>query len=267
MAPSREEHARLAWIADEHNEYAREACRRAGLGSGQRAIDVGCGPLGALPVLGELAGPTGEVAGLDASAEALATARALLDERSLQRVRLVHGNLYETAPEAVARDGLFDLAYCRLFLIHQPDPVAALRHMAALVRPGGWIVAHEALDEEGFASAEPPLPAYGRVWQLVMATLRQRGTRFDVARHFGEVCAAAGLDLVAQRGYFAFHQPGPGIAARRAGLLSFRQSLVEAGLASEAEVASLAQALQDAPADDHRWVASPLMVELIARVP
>jgi SAM-dependent methyltransferase len=270
MEPSREEHARLTWIADEHNTFAREACLRAGLRPGQRVIDVGCGPLGALPILAELVGESGEVVGLDGSAEALAAARTLLDARSLRRVRLVQADLYHADLETVTLAGgarSFDLAYCRLFLLHQPDPVMALRRMAALVRPGGWIVAHEAMDQGGEIESEPHLPAYERVWELVVATLRRRGTRVDVARHFGEVCAAAGLDVVGQRGYFMFHQPRQGIASRRAGLLSIRNSLVEAGLSSAEEVAALAQTLQDAQGQAYQWVASPLMVELLARVP
>ncbi len=42
-----------------------EACLRAGLASGGRAIDIGCGPLGALPVLVDLVGSEGRVVGLD----------------------------------------------------------------------------------------------------------------------------------------------------------------------------------------------------------
>lgn len=44
---------------------------RAGLGPGMRAIDVGCGQLGALGVLSELVGPNGVVVGLDTNADAL----------------------------------------------------------------------------------------------------------------------------------------------------------------------------------------------------
>jgi SAM-dependent methyltransferase len=52
-------------------------------------------------------------------------------------------------PRALGRNsrsrvgGPFDLAYTRLFLMHQPDPVRTLRQIAGLLRPGGWLVAQE----------------------------------------------------------------------------------------------------------------------------
>src|SRR5215471_16766629 len=73
------DHDRLNRQARFLNPFAREACGRAGLKDGDRAIDVGCGPLGALPVLAELVGPRGTVVGLDADEAALARARVTLD--------------------------------------------------------------------------------------------------------------------------------------------------------------------------------------------
>jgi SAM-dependent methyltransferase len=39
----------------------------------------------------------------------------------------------------------FDLAFTRCFLMHQADPVRTLGQIAGLLRPAGWIVAHEPL--------------------------------------------------------------------------------------------------------------------------
>jgi chemotaxis methyl-accepting protein methylase len=43
-----------------------------------------------------------------------------------------------------APDGPFDLVHARLLLVHVPDREAALRRMAAALRPGGWLVVEEA---------------------------------------------------------------------------------------------------------------------------
>ena len=95
---------------------------------------MGCGPLGALLSLTNLVGPEGCVVGLDFNVGALATAEAILTQRGLTNVKFVHGDINTVALEDIPGAGSFDLAYCRLFLIHQRDPVAALRRMRDLVR-------------------------------------------------------------------------------------------------------------------------------------
>jgi hypothetical protein len=70
---------RLIRSSEVLGQFVTEACVRAGLASGGRAIDIGCGPLGALPALASLVGTEGRVVGLDASGEALALAREILD--------------------------------------------------------------------------------------------------------------------------------------------------------------------------------------------
>src|SRR2546426_8255130 len=91
VGSSAAEYDRLVGLADTFDEHVRDGCRRAGLRSGDRVIDVGCGPLGALLSLGDLVGPTGSVVGLDINAQALEKAGAIVAQRGLSRVQLVHG--------------------------------------------------------------------------------------------------------------------------------------------------------------------------------
>src|SRR5262249_62061152 len=37
----------------------------------------------------------------------------------------------------------YDLVYCRALLMNVPQPVVALAHLAAAVRPGGWLYLEE----------------------------------------------------------------------------------------------------------------------------
>jgi cyclopropane fatty-acyl-phospholipid synthase-like methyltransferase len=76
---SPEDQQRLIRSSEALGALVTEACRRAGLAAGSHVIEIGCGPLGALPPLADVVGPTGRVVGLDASGEALARARAILD--------------------------------------------------------------------------------------------------------------------------------------------------------------------------------------------
>src|SRR5687768_9355680 len=67
LASSEEEHRRLIALATAEEDRVRDACARAGIGSGNHVVDLGCGPLGALHALASVVGPLGRVVGIDAS--------------------------------------------------------------------------------------------------------------------------------------------------------------------------------------------------------
>jgi SAM-dependent methyltransferase len=142
---------RLVSISQASTQMARDAFGRLGVQEGWSAIDCGCGPLGGLAVLAELVGPTGRVVGVDINEAAVQRARAVTAALDLGNVEVVAGDLHTLASAALG--GPFDLAYTRLFLMHQPDPLTTLRCIADLLRPGGWLVAQEAL-------ASPPPRAH-----------------------------------------------------------------------------------------------------------
>ena len=98
---------------------------------GQRALDVGCGP-GALTA--ELVRRLGAkaVTALDPSESFAAAVRARWPEAD---VRL------GTAEELPFADGAFDVALAQLVVHFMADPVAGLREMARVTRPGGVVAA------------------------------------------------------------------------------------------------------------------------------
>jgi SAM-dependent methyltransferase len=103
----------------------------AGVGAGQRALDVGCGP-GALT--GELVGRVGPdgVAAVDPSPPFVEAAR---ERHPGVDVRL-------GAAEALPfDDGTFDVALAQLVVHFMADPVAGLREMARVTKLGGAVAA------------------------------------------------------------------------------------------------------------------------------
>jgi SAM-dependent methyltransferase len=264
--------ARLQRIAALFAAEAREACLRAGLASGNRAVDIGCGPLGALPVLAELVGPAGTVVGLDVSPEAVAQARRALDARGLDRVALLQADANAADPAAVAAaagsPGPFDLAFCRLVLMHQADPAATLRRAAALLRPGGRLVMADFLDDPAYPRTTPPVPALERIWTLTYAAIGRAGGTPDVARRYPALCAAAGLRLVEQRGTFLLLDDAAALPAfGRSYVASLRRRLVALGLATDAELDALLRELDAVETGALRAPTGPLSVVAIAEVP
>jgi SAM-dependent methyltransferase len=116
-----------------YNDYTEHALRQAGLRPGMRVLDVGCGPGDVSLLAARLVGPTGTVLGVDAAGDIIEFARARAAAQGISTVRFEQSTVADVAADEV------DAVIGRLILMHLPDPVAALRQLAALVRPGGVI--------------------------------------------------------------------------------------------------------------------------------
>jgi ubiquinone/menaquinone biosynthesis C-methylase UbiE len=259
--------ARLVGIARLCDEHVRDAFRRVPLGPGGTAIDCGCGALGALLPLSDLVGPAGTVVGVDMNAESLGHARTILDRAGRDAVRLVHANVNDLEPAQVCPPGPFDAAYCRFFLTHQRDPVATLRRMAAVVRPGGHVVAHEYIHGPCLPASEPPLPALDAYWGFVDGVLRRVGSP-DVARQFRRLCAAAGLREVSQRGFLVggWRNAREGVQVIHDSLVGIRGALLGHGAATAEDVDRVQAELAAALSWDFDIALVAACVELVAQV-
>jgi SAM-dependent methyltransferase len=172
-------------------------------------------------------GPAGRVIGVDFSEPAVQRARSVVAALELGNVEVFAGDIHEL--DAAAVGGPFDLAYARLFLMHQPDPVRTLRQIARLLRPGGWVVAQEALRTPPPRS-HPHLDALGAYWDLVYQLLeRAGGVPHDAVDDLAQSARAAGLDVVAADGSFATTDPERGFDLHAATLLAARDRAVASG--------------------------------------
>src|SRR5688500_14452434 len=92
--PSELERLRLQSVVWE--PAGRRLLSKVGSGSGGRALDVGCGAMGWLRILGEWVGAAGHVVGTDIDASMLAAARSFLDDEEIANVELVVDDLFES---------------------------------------------------------------------------------------------------------------------------------------------------------------------------
>jgi 2-polyprenyl-3-methyl-5-hydroxy-6-metoxy-1,4-benzoquinol methylase len=118
-----------------HNDFTEHVLRLAGLRSGMRVLDVGCGPGDVSFIAARLVGTEGAVLGVDASTDVIELARIRAADQGVESV-----SFEATAIADISMDEPVDAVIGRLILMHLPDPVAALRHLATMVRPGGLIV-------------------------------------------------------------------------------------------------------------------------------
>ncbi len=182
-----EEQARLERQAEELREYTEALLDRVPAAAGAQAVDLGCGPRGALEVLSQRVGPAGRVVGLDVEPAHVELARQLVRERKLDNVLVSQGD--------ARRSGLppdsFDLVHARLVLVTIPEPEAVMEEMVRLTKPGGWIVSLEA-DAE-ISILEPPDPAWERLQEIFKATWSADGAEFRMGRLMPGLFRRAGL--------------------------------------------------------------------------
>jgi SAM-dependent methyltransferase len=161
--------------------------RSAGLAPGMRVLDVGSGAGDVALLARRLVGDSGSVVGFDRSPVALQVARGRASELGLaSSVTFREGD-----PTELGLEEPVDAAVGRYVLQFQPDPVAMLRRIASLVRPGGVVVFHEI--DWGSLSSFPPVPTYDRLCAWGAETMRRHRTETRMGAKLHATFVAAGL--------------------------------------------------------------------------
>lgn len=114
--------------------------------SGDRTLDIGCGPGYLARMLAEAVGPTGSAVGIDAAPEMIEYASR--KARRLSNCRFESG----TAESLAFPDASFDVVVSSLMMHHLPAEVRleAVSEMKRVLRPGGtMLLADFAIPERG----------------------------------------------------------------------------------------------------------------------
>lgn len=167
-------------------DLTRDILVRAGLESGMRVLDIGCGVGDVSVIAAELVTPDGAVTGVDPSPEALAVARMRLDALDKSWVNLTPGTLEEF--EGVSS---FDVAIGRFILVHLADPEEALRRLRARLRPGAVVCFIEF--DLSTAASYPPLPLLQQCVGWVGEVYRRMGRQPDMGAGLFGAFVSAGL--------------------------------------------------------------------------
>jgi len=259
---SDEDLRRLLGIAEISAEMARAAFRRVGVQPGWTAIDGGCGPIGGLAVMAETVGPGGRIVGVDLNPAAVQRARAVVSALELGNVEVVAGDLHELDTSVLG--GPFDLAYSRLFLMHQADPVRTLRRIAGLLRPGGWLVAQEALRIPAPRS-HPLLEALTGYWNLIYELLDRAGVSPGTVEDLPRSALEAGFEVAGMSG--CFQTTGPELFELHASTLAAaRERATHVGIAA-GRIDDLVQDIRAAKDGGYEWVSTPFYLDLTLHKP
>lgn len=157
------------------------------LSSGMDLLDVGCGPGSITADFAALLDP-GVVIGMDRAEDVVALAARTY--AGVENLSFRTGNVYDLDLE----DEAVDVVHAHQVLQHLTDPVAALREMQRVTRPGGIIAVRDA-DFHAMAWY-PPAPELDEWMETYQQLARSNRAEPDAGRHLLAWAHEAGLTEV-----------------------------------------------------------------------
>ena len=172
-----------AWLS----AHTERLFREAGIGPGQRLLDLGSGVGDVSLIAARLVGPSGEVVGIERDPSSIARATGRMAEAGFRNVSFTQSDAAQ-----IPRDKSFDAAVGRYILCFLPDPVAVLRSLSQLVRPGG-VLAFQEPSWGAFHRQAAPLPLWSAAAALLEETFRRSGANTQMGPQLPRVFQEAGL--------------------------------------------------------------------------
>ncbi len=227
----------------------------------QTLLDVGCGPGNITLDLAASVAP-GRVVGIDSAADAI-DAATLVNDRP-EQVSFAIDDVYALNASSAS----YDVVHAHQVLQHLSDPIAALREMRRVVKPGGVVAARDS-DYSCFSWA-PLDPLLTRWNDLYHGIARRNQAEPDAGRFLLGWAQQAGFtDVVASSSTWTYADPDTrswwgGLWADRVEQSSFATQAVEYGLSTTRELATIAAAWRHWAEQPDGWFAV-LHGEILAR--
>lgn len=155
-------------------------------GPGELVLEAACG-VGAQTVTLATRSPGARFCSVDIARGSLEKARSLLEHRGVSNVSLFHADVFALPFSQAA----FHHVWVSHLLEHVTDPVAALRALGAVLRPGGTITAVEG--DHGSCYWHPSTEASRRAWQCLIDVQAGLGHDSLVGRQLFPLLTEAGF--------------------------------------------------------------------------
>jgi len=187
------------------------AMEAAGIGAGDRVLDIGCGCGATTADIARRVGPQGAAVGVDVSAVMLEQARTMTREAALPQVRFEHADAqtHGFAP------GSFNVLFSRFGVMFFSDPAAAFANLCQALQPDGrlgfvcwqaitdnpWMLVPLSAAAQHITLPAPPPPGAPSPFafadaERVRQILTQAGfVDVAIAPHQEELTIGAGTDL------------------------------------------------------------------------
>jgi ubiquinone/menaquinone biosynthesis C-methylase UbiE len=256
------EYQRLREQAFMWQRATEEVLDKVGLKPGMSCLDVGAGPGAVMRLMADRVGPQGGVTGIEIDGKLGAQALADLRAQGGAQFQMIEADALrlDTVPGAP-----FDLSFCRLFLMHQQEPVAALEKMLFWTKPGGVVVAQEF--DFGAIAVEPLCPAMAEFNRLFEGVFRGYGRNLRAGRQLPAQFEAAGLGLpdgtLAEAKYLPLKDMAQMLIGVYQGLFA---SAAELGIADPTRAEAFKADMAEAAADGRYYCLTPILIAAWKRV-
>jgi len=230
--------ARYRLMAEIARKSEAELWAAAGIGTGARIADIGCGPGAVTAVLGEIVGPSGSVFGVDGDPGTVEVARDNLRIAGLANCEVSVGSADNSGLPASD----FDVVMIRHVLAHNGGREQSIvEHGTSLARPGGFVYVVDV--DLTMGRLYPSDPDSEDMLDRYLQFLRSRGNNPQIGLALQSLQREAGLEPISFTGQLNIvpmlpRMGGPAWAARDAMLAS--------GAASHADVERWGAALAKA---------------------
>jgi len=157
--------------------------------SGAKVLEVACG-VGAQTVAMAERLSACRIVSFDKDVQSVRSAAERVRRAGVRGVHLLAADLFRApfAPES------FDAVFVSYLLEHLPDPLDALVHLRALLRPGGDLLVVEG--DHGSCYFHPATPEAVRAWKCLIRVQSGLGGDSEIGRRLRPLLVAAGFDDV-----------------------------------------------------------------------
>ena len=169
-----------------HVRLRRRFLRFIPVRSGQRVVEVGCGTGAVARDLAMLVGRRGRVVGIDPSRAVLTRARALCRGSAGARITLREAD----GARLPFRDAQFDVALAVTVILHLAEPLAVIKEMARVTRPGARV----ALQDQDFGNIAAAHPDRETTDAIMFGVARRIYPEPYSGRRLPGLLLAAGLE-------------------------------------------------------------------------
>lgn len=187
------EQERLIWQASRIAPLTERLFREAGIGPGQRVLDIGSGVGDVAMLAAKIVGPSGEVVGIERDPHSIDRARARAAEAGQGNVSFTQADVSQ-----IPNSKPFDAAVGRFILMWLPDPISVLRSVSELIRPGGVVAFQEPYWAPVLALLSPLL-LWSAAASLIHETFRRSGANPELGPALYGVFREAGLPAPTMR--------------------------------------------------------------------
>jgi ubiquinone/menaquinone biosynthesis C-methylase UbiE len=256
---------RLLRLGQIYQPFTRSLLIEAGLTTGMRVLDIGCGPGDVSLIAAELVGETGSVLGVDASTDMLEMAQTRVQGAGLTHVSFLAAEL-----RTLSLDQSFDALIGRFILMHLPDPASVLRHLLPSVRPGGLVAFQEYELSSHQDAFYPPSSLWEQTYRLSTLAFQQAGGNLHAGMQLPGMFQAAGLPAPRMRyeASIGADRDWPGFDMRADDVRTFLPRIVQLGLATEEEIGidTLADRLREETVGQSGVARLPVVVSAWIRI-